>query len=42
MKIKEVKSLPQMIDDTRPILDAVNNAMTITDINGRGCRINGK
>lgn len=34
MKIKEVKSLPQMIDDTRPILDAVNNAMTITDING--------
>lgn len=34
MKIKEVKSLPQMIDDTRQILDAVNNAMTITDING--------
>ena len=34
MNIKEVKSLPQMIDDTRPILDAVNNAMTITDING--------
>lgn len=34
MKIKEAKSLPQMIDDTRPILDAVNNAMTITDING--------
>lgn len=28
MKIKEAKSLPQMIDDTRPILDAVNNAMT--------------
>ena len=34
MKIKEAKSLPQMIDDTRPILDAVNNAMTIADING--------